>query len=288
MASTPSEGNDSTKLNKNRLITVLAIEAGATATSVILLNNLWYKNYPCSGFRIFNDNSEWLQMDKFGHTSSSYGISCKCYYLLKWSGVKENKALLYGGTMGFIYLTAIEMLDGFSKEWGFSPGDEIANALGSSLFIGQQLLWKDQRLTLKWSFHHTSYSKYRPDLLGKNLAENALKDYNGQTYWLSINIKSFLSQESKFPAWLNIDLGYGADGMLGGRSNPTAYEGNILPIFKRGRQFYLSPDLDLSRIKTKSVLLKTVFNFLGFLKFPMPAIEYNASGKKLKGYYLYF
>jgi len=282
------QDEDTTVLNKKKLTIVLASEATLSTTALVLLNNLWYKNYPRSGFLFFNDNNEWLLMDKCGHTTSSYHIAGTGYYLLKWSGVSEKKALWYGGTTGLLYLTAIEVLDGFSKEWGFSPGDELANIVGPSLFIGQQLLWNDQRLKLKWSFHQTNYSKYRPDLLGKTLAENMLKDYNGQTYWLSTNINSFLSNQSTFPKWLNLAFGYGADGMLGARTNPTIYEGNLLPSYKRGRQFYVSADIDLSKIKTKSAFLKTVLNVLGFIKIPMPTIEYNASSKKIKGYYLYF
>ena len=284
-ANTPQ---DTASLNKKRFVSVLATETGLSATSLILLNNLWYEDYPRAGFLFFNDNNEWLLMDKCGHTTTSYRIAGTGYYLLKWSGVSEKRALWYGGTTGLIYLTAIEVLDGYSKEWGFSPGDEIANLLGSSLFIGQQLLWKDQRLKLKWSFHQTNYAPYRPDLLGKNLAENVLKDYNGQTYWLSANINSFLFSKSKFPNWLNFALGYGADGMLGARTNPSYYKDKLLPTYKRGRQFYMSADIDLSKIKTKSSFLKTVLNIAGFVKIPMPTLEYNTSNKKMKGYYLYF
>ncbi len=34
-----------------------------------------------------------------------------------------------------------------------------------------------------------------------------LKDYNGQTYWLSFNVASFLPTNSGFPYWLNMSLG---------------------------------------------------------------------------------
>ena len=50
--------------------------------------------------------------------------------------------------------------------------------------------------------------------------QQVLKDYNGQTYWLSANIWSF-NKESNFPRWLNVAFGYGADGMLYGENNPT-------------------------------------------------------------------
>ena len=139
---------------------------------------------------------------------------------------------------------------------------------------------------MKFSYHNTDFPKYR-HTLGTNLQERMLKDYNGQTYWLSANIKSFLRKESRFPKWINIAVGYGADGMLGGSYNPPINEeGEILPKFERTRQFYIAPDIDLTKIKTKSKLLNTIFNAFGFIKFPLPALEINKS--KIKFQPLYF
>jgi hypothetical protein len=45
-----------------------------------------------------------------------------------------------------------------------------------------------KRITPKFSFHTTQYAQYRPNVLGSSLAEQILKDYNGQTYWLSVNL----------------------------------------------------------------------------------------------------
>ena len=38
---------------------------------------------------------------------------------MKWSGVPE-KAIWYGGAYGAVFLTTIEILDGYSAEWGAS------------------------------------------------------------------------------------------------------------------------------------------------------------------------
>ena len=126
------------------------------------------------------------------------------------------------------FLRLFEILDGFSAEWGASAGDLIANTAGTALFIGQQLGWNDQRFYLKWSYHPNRISRNCPrnmelTNLGKNDLESILKDYNGQTYWLSGNIKSFLPKRSKFPGWLNVAVGYGGEGMLGATS-PTPDE----------------------------------------------------------------
>lgn len=245
------------------------------------LNELWYKNYPRSSFHFFNDDDEWLQMDKVGHMTTAYYIGRVGIGLMDWSGVERTKAIWYGGMLGSLYQSTIEILDGYSSEWGFSVGDYAANTVGSFLCVGQQLAWNDQRIVLKYSFMQSPYAKYRPNELGSNLQENILKDYNGQTYWLSVNVASFLSKDTRFPNWLNVALGYGAEGMTGGSSNPPYIDVNGHSLeFDRYRQFYLSLDVDLTRIKTRSKLLKSVFYAVGFVKIPAPAMVFSKHGVK--------
>ena len=239
---------DSINYNQGRLYPVVTAEAIAFGGSLYLLNDLWYKDYPHSSFHFFNDNKEWLQMDKLGHATTSYTIGSMGYEALKWCGADNRKAALYGGGLGSVYMLTIEILDGLSSEWGFSPGDFTANTVGSAVFISQQLAWDEQRIKFKWSYHTTIYSNYRPDELGNGITQSWLKDYNGQTYWLSGNISTFLKKDSRFPKWLNIAVGYGAEGMTGGAENPKEHNGIILPYFSRYRKFFISPDVDLTQI----------------------------------------
>lgn len=111
-----------------------------------------------------------------------------------------------------------------------------------------------------------------------------LKDYNAQTYWLSANLKSFFPQNS-LPAWLNIAVGYGADGMFGGFENKWLDNmGNEVSRYdiKRSRQYYLAPDIDFTRIKTRSKFLRTGFSILNAFKLPAPAIELSKGRLKIK------
>ena len=278
---------DSCLYNPKRLRTVIISESAVYASSLYFLNNLWYKDYPRSSFHFFNDNKEWLQMDKLGHATTSYSIGLLGYEALKWCGADNKKAIWYGGSLGSLYLLTIEVLDGLSSEWGFSLGDFSANTFGSAVFISQQLAWNEQRIKFKWFYHQTEFPKYRPDLLGSNLQENILKDYNGQTYWLSANISSFIKKNTKFPKWLNVAVGYGAEGMIGGNENAEVHNGITMPYFKRYRQFYISPDIDFTKIKTKSKILKLVFYTINFLKFPAPALEYSKE-KKFRFIPVYF
>lgn len=219
-------------------------------------------------------------MDKIGHSMTSYYIGKVGYESLKWTGLSENKSIWLGGTLGFVFLSTVEVFDGFSSGYGFSGGDMAANAFGSGLFISQQLAWKEQRVLLKYSFFSTDYSSKRPNLLGENFIQQTLKDYNGQTYWLSINIKSFLNPNSKFPSWLNGALGYGADGMLGGNSNQFVSNNKYFDYstIKRQKQFYLSLDIDLTRIKSKNKFTSALLHTFGFIKFPLPALMMDETG----------
>lgn len=268
-------------LNTSRRNTVVISEAALATTTLIGLNQLWYADYPRSNFKTFDDSGEWLQMDKLGHAFSSYQLGRLGANTLNWAGVNKKDQLIYGSTLGFGFLTAVEVMDGFSEEWGFSWSDMAANAAGTGLHIGQELLWEDQRMVLKYSFHRTAFAKQRPNKLGSGLAEEFLKDYNGQTYWLSANINSFLKTET-IPDWLNVAFGYGADGMLTGEASD--------PLFlnqNRQRQYYLSLDIDLTRIKTNSHFLKTVFDVFNVIKLPFPAVELNSSGR-IKWHSVYF
>ena len=216
-------------LNKPRRNTVVISEASIGAVTLVGLNQLWYADFERSKFHTINDNNEWLQMDKLGHVFTSYQLGKHGAQLLNWSGVSERDQLLYGATLGFTFLTAVEVLDGYSEEWGFSWGDIVANGAGTGLYIGQELLWKEQRIALKYSFHHTKYAKQRPDKLGETYLEQILKDYNGQTYWLSANLHSFF-KNSKIPKWLNIAVGYGGQGMLTGEKDIDNQVQSILQL----------------------------------------------------------
>ncbi|MDP7566891.1 MAG: DUF2279 domain-containing protein [Flavobacteriales bacterium] len=256
-------------LNKRRRNILLISEASAYTVALVGLNQLWYADYPKSSFHFINDNKEWLQMDKMGHMSASYYTGVAGIKAYEWAGFSRKNAIWYGGMTGSIFLTVIEALDGTSEQWGASSGDLIANTTGSLLAIGQALKWNEQRIQLKYSYRPSNMAAKNPEQLGSNHLERALKDYNGQTYWMSFNLKSLLQVESEsFPNWLSLSLGYGAHCM----KNPYPKEGK--PVWRK-RQYLLSFDVDLNRIKTKNKTLNSVLHTFGFLKFPAPALQYR-------------
>lgn len=258
------------------------------------LASAWYDNYTKTKLHSFNDSQEWLQVDKVGHLYGTWIESRANSELWKWAGMERKKRIWISGLTSFVFQTTIEYLDGKSAEWGWSWSDFGANILGSGIFIAQELAWNDQRIKLKWSFHRKHYSEptlnQRSDeLFGKSSPERFLKDYNGQTYWASINLKPFIKNKN-FPAWLSFAIGYGAEGMFGGTENfAKDINGNITfnrPDIKRYRQWYLSPDIDLSKIKTNSKAINFFFTVLSAFKFPLPSIEF--SNGKFKAHAIHF
>lgn len=275
-------------LSKPRIWAVSGGQAAIWVSSMVALNKAWYSNYPRSSFQFFDDSGEWQQIDKVGHAWSAYWGAQFSSSLFRWSGVPRKKAALYGAGMGIAYLSVIEILDGYSAQWGFSVGDMLANTSGSLLYAAQEWAWLEQRIQFKFSSHINRYDdpvllRKVNQLYGASYPERILKDYNGQTYWLSLNLKSF-ARNSKLPAWLNIAVGYGGTGMFGGYHNFwTDKETGIFydrRDIERVRQFYVSPDIDLSKIKIKgkTPALFRALNGLK-LKFPLPALEWNTSGQ---------
>lgn len=245
--------------------------------SIYGLGKLWYSQENKSSFHIFNDSRNWLQMDKMGHSYTCYEITRGMDALFSWSGLNKKKSLWVSAGIGFGYLGTIEILDGFNKDWGFSFSDIAFNALGVGLYTFQEYYFSKQWFKPKFSFHPTEFARMRPEVLGENFVETLLKDYNGQTYWLSFSPGNMGVQ--KWPKWLMLSAGHSINGRLKGDSE--IYQG-----IQSHREFLFSLDIDLTEIQVKSKLLKGILEALNTLKFPFPALIY--SNGKLNARPIYF
>lgn len=271
---------------RQRVMLVACGGAAAYGAALPVLYADWYKNYPQTNFHFFNDDDEWQQMDKCGHTFTAYYEGVYGIRLMKWAGLTDKQAAWYGGTWGLLLQTSLEVMDGFSKEWGFSWGDMTANTVGAGLAISQQLAWHEQKIQIKFSYTPSHYQALNPNLLGVGYLEGLIKDYNGQTYWLSFPLRD-ISGITQIPSWLNIAVGYGADGMLRGSAADQYAPLSPYLNYARYRQFYLSLDLNMLRIKTRSKVLNDVLRVVSFIKIPAPAIEYNTN-QNFKFHLLHF
>jgi uncharacterized protein YfiM (DUF2279 family) len=268
---------DST-VNKKRLIFSSAAVGVAYTGSMIALGKAWYEDAPTQSFHFFNDAAEWKQMDKAGHFLSAFHLNDHASGILRSCNLPRKKSDLIGAATAMIIISSIEIFDGYSAAYGASATDLAANAAGSAFYLAQSFAWNDVRLHPKLSFHTTALAKQRPDVLGSGVSE-IIKNYNGQTFWLSANVKKFIPG-SNWPAWLNVAGGYGAENMFYARDSQNKNIG-LDPY----RQYYLSLDVDLTAIPVKSKFLKTVFKVLNVVKIPAPALEFSRKGVRAHGIY---
>ncbi|GAB3332768.1 DUF2279 domain-containing protein [Marivirga atlantica] len=260
-------------LNKVALRKVILTESVSYAAGLSFLHFIWYKDTDRVPFHYYDDSKGYLQLDKGGHAFTAYRESAAAYRALRSSGVSKKKALLFGGPMGLVFQTPIEIFDGLYEGWGFSWSDMIANTFGSALFMAQEVAFDQQILLMKFSYSPSPYAAYYPPL-GDTPVEQFFYDYNGHTYWLSANINSIV-ENSWVPDWLNVAVGYSGNGMLKEFENPSTYRGEALPEFIRHRQCILSLDIDFSRIHTDRKWLKMILRAANLIKVPFPALEYN-------------
>lgn len=284
---------------------------GTAAYGVVLvgLQQAWYAETEQTRFHTFNDWKEWRHMDKLGHVWTTYNETRWLTQGARWTGMNRSSSRWTGASVAFVLQTSVEVLDAFSSKWGFSWPDMAANTLGASSYLAQDIIWAEQRILFKISSNPVDYSSgpvegqgqpgtitYREradELYGNNFASRYLKDYNAMTIWMSINPASFTPVKPDWlPDWLNIAIGISGENLYGGFDNSWTTASNEIvtadPVrYPRITQYFLAPDIDLSRIRVRSPLVKTLLYGLNFIKIPAPALSFDSSGK-WSGHWLYY
>ena len=314
-----SAQSDSTRLeffepsdtfHKGRFWTSLSIGTTAYGAMVYGLSNAWYAESQQSSFHLFNDWGEWRHVDKVGHAMTAYNYTSTGFTGARWIGIKRKKALWTAAAVSFGMQGTIEVLDGFADKWGFSIPDIAFNTLGIGVFVGQELMWQEQRIVMKVSntfptypnnivtsvdgMHTTTLDQRARDLYGTTFFDKFFKDYNGQVNWMSFNIHSFSKKKNnKFPKWLNVAVGYGAGNMYEGFDYSWTDDDSGIMFernpddFPRYSKIYLSFDIDTARLPIKNRFLKTLIGGLNFIKIPSPSLEFTTLGD-VKFHALYF
>lgn len=274
-------------LNTSRLIGASITEGGLWGGSIGGLYFVWYKDFPKTKFHFFNDMGEWQQMDKMGHLTTAWNFARLSGGFNQWAGVSHKKSVLIGSLYSFAYMTTFEVLDAYNEAWGFSFPDVLANSSGIVLYAGQELLWQEQRIKLKFSAHHTSLAALRPDVLGDSFTSRLFKDYNGQTYWLSSSPFQFIKTDKKWLDCIQLSVGYSINRQLiGDGSTYVSIENGEQMSFTPYRQYFLSLDLDWEQIPTNKKWLKWMYRTLNVVKIPFPTLEFSKG--KWQAHAIYF
>lgn len=238
--------------------TNLGIIGGATTAAFIygyvIQNNIWWKGQK-SDFH-FNYRQDWtyaLGSDKYGHFFFGSAITKIYGNLYQWCGLSRSSALFYSAITAFSYQTFIEIRDGFSKDYGFSIGDWIADFAGA--------VYPNLQLKYPWLKNINFKISYYPSERFKSGSNRYLLDDYESTYnWLTINLKFLTPQSIKqfIPGFINLAFGHSV---------------KKLDTQSAQHEFFISLDWNFEQLKTINPLLNTIIDFLDLYHFPAPAVK---------------
>ncbi len=236
-------------------------------------------------FHFLEDIQYALWVDKFGHFYGGYSTSYLFTEAFITSGFGWELSNILGSVMGLGYMTYIEVLDGYSKGFGFSPTDYYFDVFGAGFYLAQYYVPVLQNFNPKFMYVNHKWIGEKD----RQPHESFIDNYSTQTFWMSINIQNlFGGVVAKYvPEWLELSIGYAAYSLcyppLGGCdpsvSEPVSYDawGN--------RKIIVSVDYNLVKLLPDGPPFWNWFkqNFKLF-KLPAPAIEF---GKTTKFYLIY-
>lgn len=220
-------------------------------------------------FHIREDGNYALYADKCGHFMGGYFVSYFARESFLYTGVSWNKSILYGSLFGLALQTYVEVKDGFAKNTGFSPSDLAADIGGVVFFYLQNKKPVLQNFSPKWQYSP-------PDWIGvpqKARTHTFLDNYNATTAWISINVKNLVweNQNSYWPKWLNIAVGYGINGYY--TSHKTA-------------RYVVGLDLNMVELLPEGPpLWNWLKQSLNCVKIPTPALEFTSDGTRFRIFY---
>ncbi len=215
--------------------------------------NAWWKHWR-KPFHFQEDLVYGKSVDKIGHTWNGAFTNFILKKSYRWAGLGEETAHWIGAIGGSLFLSFIEIQDGFSQ-WGFDRVDAAANIAGSFYPLLQYYVPEFKNLGFKASYYPRQYGK-AGNIPGQ--IHTPVDDYEGQTFWLSIKTGKIFPKI--FPDFLNLSVGYSVRNL----NDQSKQYGMIL----------LAPDFDFSEIIPQNTeFLKTIGEGLDYFKFPTPAIQ---------------
>ena len=255
-ADTTAADPDSSRIDPLRLGIVTGASVGGFVVGHVVLTDLWWKG-ESGGFH-FNWTRDWryaLGADKVGHAVMPYIATDLYRGALEWSGLSHRSALWTAAGVSWTYMAYIEVRDGFSKEWGFSWGDMIANTIGVGWRVAEDYWPAMQGVRFKVSYWPSE--AWRAGLYG-----SIVDDYESTYHWGSVDPEIFMpdSWGDIWPDWLNIALAHTVEGIVD-------YDGS-------GRhRFYLALDIDTEGLPGGGSFWRVVKRVLNYYHFPLPAIR---------------
>ena len=254
------------QINSGHLAIVLGTTAVGITTVHIYQANGWWKDNKAA-FHFQEDLKYGLTVDKLGHFYAATGLGFMFKKSLQWSNFDEERAMLWGAVGSALFQTYVEIEDGFHL-WGFDRVDFASDIAGAAYPLAQYYWPPLRNFNFKFSYHPSPLLNEKGLNTGfKGQKHILMDDYEGQTIWLSLNMKNLLPEPAAqyWPPWLCLALGYGARNV--GSAN-DAY-----------RVAFVAFDFDLTKIIPQDTeFLRTLSETLNFIHLPSPAVRFVPSG----------
>ncbi len=182
----------------------------STAVAIVGYNAWWNDNS-----RTFHTVDEgWLESDsyrggadKFGHMYTTYLSTRLLSDGLVALGNSPQKSLNYASWTVGLTSFGVEVLDGYTEEFGFSYEDLVFNLAGiAAARFMESNEWWDQRFDFRFYYRQSGDSKR----MNKG---DVLSDYSGQTYLLMAKLNGFSTfSNNPYLRYVELGVGYGSRG----------------------------------------------------------------------------
>ena len=199
----------------------------------------------------FGQNTDDGGADKIGHAYTAYLTSRLAYPVYQKWGYNKKSAAQQAFLTSFIFTNIMEVGDGFSKTYGFSYEDFIANSAGQFLAYALQV---NPTLDEKLDFRIV----YNPQ---DGLNSDPLTDYESAKYLLATKLSGFEKTKNNILKYGEIHLGYYARGY--GELNEN-----------NERNIYIGFGINIAKI-LEDFSFNTISNIFNYYQAPYTYIEAN-------------
>ena len=180
-------------------------------------------------------------------------------------------------------------MDGYGKNWGFSPSDMYSNLTGALLNLGQHYIPFLQNFQMKFMYFPSDWHGE----LKRQPSEFFIDDYSSQTFFVSIDIYNMLPSDMKkyWLPWLQLSIGYAARNLVSPdyprdpKKSFPYYGGEVFG----SPRFIVALDYDMVRLLPEGAgFWNWLRQSLNYIKFPAPAIEFGETTRLFLLYPFHF
>lgn len=185
----------------------------------------------------FGQNTMAGGADKLGHFYTNYAGTRLLARAFRHMGNDADEALLLGTAVTLGSMTAVEVVDGYSKRWRFSREDALMNAAGAAAGV---LLERSPRLDALVDLR----VHYVPAEVGGDKFD-PFGDYSGLTYVVAFKASGMPALRARpLLRYLELSVGYGTRNYSDDRPDL---------VDKRRRQLYVGISLNLAELLGNTV-----------------------------------